>query len=84
MKVTVKLEDIEKGERFGFGKGCPIKLALRRKGFTDVMVGPNTIEYFDRKKTHQHKFLPRIAVAFITNFDMQNREFTPEPFTFEC
>jgi hypothetical protein len=89
MKITVTQEDIDKGQRFGLGKGCPIHLAFKRKRIKnkrlkDIAVGSQQISFVDPTDSQvKVKFLPDDARAFITNFDM-NRPLRPiEPFTFE-
>ncbi len=62
MKIQVTKEDIEKGE-IKDRKCCPIALALRRIGFTNVEV---TCEM----TIHPTSFLPNNARLFVTEFDV--------------
>lgn len=74
MRIAVTQEDIEQGQRVQSQK-CPIALALKRAGATDVSVGRVTAMV---DGTHYH--LPTVVEQFVADFDSGKEV---EPFEFE-
>jgi hypothetical protein len=67
VKVNVTKKYITQGEPSD-GSHCPIALALRAKGYDDVMVDSETAEVFKGDKYYIAN-LPAVAKKFVEKFD---------------
>lgn len=80
MTVDVEQEHIDKGYRYSFGF-CPIAMAMREHGFTNVSVGANAHwDYLGRPYKGE---VPWKAREFITRFDLGHKV-APFSFVIDC
>ena len=79
MKISVTLEDVQKGERYS-ASHCPIALAGRRAfSCLGVFVGVTRLDLY-REDKHLRWYLSPEVEHFINEFDAQH---PVEPFEFE-
>lgn len=91
MKVTVTQKHIDEGIPCR-ASSCPIALALKEQGYSEVFVGTDHVSFYDGLYGgRSNLLLPEKAEAFVKKVDARkgtvrywlNKLFPPKPFTFE-